>query len=68
MEGSLIGYHQLDSEQIININKTKQFESDIMEFIDMLLKEGADPRLSAMARSHFEIGAMCVNKAIARAR
>lgn len=66
MEGSIIGYRQLNEAQIVNINKVKQFESDLIEFIESLTKEGSDPRLSAMAKSHIEIGCMCINKAITR--
>lgn len=58
------GYTAQSQERVDLVNANKQEEELLLRMVDELRKTDADPRWLAVAKTHFEQGFMCLNRAV----
>jgi len=63
----IIGYRDLEADEIAVMNILKTKEQEVLAMLDGLNTAGAyDKRWVAIARTHIELGFMAANRAVAR--
>jgi hypothetical protein len=64
------GYAPQSDERVEMVNMNKMNEEQILRTLDMMAENAQqfDPRWTAIARTHFEIAFMAMNRAIFRPR
>ncbi len=64
----IAGYVAQSDERVAMVNGNKLNEETILRQLDMMAKnpQQFDPRWTSIARTHLEIGFMCLNRAVFR--
>ena len=63
----ITGYRELSEDEITRMNSAKDFEKNVVEFIETQYVIGdADPRWLAIAKTDLQKGFMALGRAIAR--
>ena len=58
------GYTNQSQQRVELVNANKQIEERVLRLLDNLPSAGGDPRWTALARTHIEIGFMAMNRAV----
>jgi hypothetical protein len=62
----IAGHRQLDVEEIARVNCVKSTGEHLKALLEMVSRNGGDPRNIAIARTHFEDGCMRLVRAITK--